>query len=713
MPKSAIAIKIAVCMSAIALTAATIGCGMGARDTSTSPIVAGAMAGKAYGGPTPIVGATVKIYATTSTGYGVGTLLQEANQVGTSGQDTDSGGNFLFAGGYNCPAGQFAYITITGGNTGANAVNANSVLVSALGRCEDLYNFTGGVYTGYKGPTVMVNELTTVAAAYALGHFSSVTGTGAATVVGIGAPATNNAAQVSGVSTGCVAGVGSCTTTAAAGLAHAFLNAKNLVDPFGGVANATLASGGVLPQQLVNAIGNTLIACVNSAGGTAGDLSACGYIFTYATIGTTAPTDTFSALVNVAANPTFSGTPATAASFLGIATPTYSVYSPTLTDASAVNDLSLAINFPSGLGAAPTTATAACTTVPCQGLLYPQSGALNINDVYYLGNSSASNTAPLDVFAFSSNGGLLGISTNSTLRNAWGLSVDALGNGYFANGGGSSTILGGYFTISAGVPSAISTFTTSGAAKVYNTAVDRANNVWVAGVNTLQMSPAGAPNFAIEASPTITVPSTSLAGLGIDPDQNIWFGAAAALYVLPNMGTLVTPTYVSTGVLTATFGGSTVSGITFTAPASGSSSPYTEYVSSYTTTPGIQPYNPLITSAAITALGAGTFGTVTTSGGTWQSEADGAGTIWLAEANAKSVIAYNPTASTGYRFKPTVGGSTTAVDIWGTTGKPYSVSIDSTGSIWVASPASGNVVQIIGSAAPTWPLISLGKTGTP
>ena len=148
--------------------------------------------------------------------------MQEAKQVGASaGQDTGADGSFSFQGGYPCPAGQFAYIVSSGGNTGGNNFNSKAYLVAALGRCEDL--FTAGVYTG---GFIYINELSTVAAAYALNNFAAIGGgNGVFATVGIGAPSTNNAAV------GCIANGGSCPTTSAAGLRHAFQNAANLVSP--------------------------------------------------------------------------------------------------------------------------------------------------------------------------------------------------------------------------------------------------------------------------------------------------------------------------------------------------------------------------------------------------------------------------------------------------------------------------------------------------
>ncbi len=714
----------------LALGLATLsGCGIGKLDNSNSPLVTPAFTGKTLGGQMPIVGATVKIYATTSNGYGVATMLQEATQRGTSaGQDTDAGGNFSFAGGYTCPAGQFVYVVSSGGNTGANAVNPNAVLVAALGRCEDLYvNTTGG---NYNGPTTYINELTTVAAAYALGNFSSVTGSGAATSVLIGAPATNNAGQISGVSTGCIANGTTCNTTAAAGLAHAFLNASNLVNPFVNTsitgANAKLPgnSAAVVPQELIDSLGNILVSCVNSTGGTAGDSSGsnCTQLFTATTIGSNIPNNTFSAMVNLAANPTLGGSVTAVANLYALATPQTSVYSPALISA-PVSDFSIGINYPSGLGASTASAhLATCATDPCQGLSYSASGAVDINDVFYAGNSSASGTTPVNIFSFSSNGTLLSNSSNTTFKSAFGVSVDGLGNGYFTNGSGSGTTALGVFKANGGVITATPYAVSVAGVKVYATAVDRANNVWVLGAgtsgSTLYMStPAPATGTCStctgEAAIAVTVPSSpGLIGLSIDPSQNVWTANSNALLILQNTGTLAAPTYATSSLLTASPApsGNPVVGITF------AGNPYVAYASSYTpvATAGVQAFTPTLNGPEVTGVTAGTLTNASSKiTGTVDNEADGAGNIWLADTNSHTVIEFAPAAGTANRYIPCLGGNTTCASIFGSAGKPFEVSIDSTGSIWVNDPAGSNIVQIIGAAAPTWPLLSLGLTGKP
>jgi len=707
---------ISLALAAMALT----GCGIGVTGTSNEHSVGSALAGKALGGIQPIIGATVKIYAT-GTDYGVGTFLQEANQRGASvGQDTDSNGAFQFAGGYDCPAGQFVYIVSSGGNTGSNNINDSAVMVAALGRCEDLYTDSSGTYTGYIGNPIDVDELTTIAAAYALGNFASTSGTGAATIVGIGAPATNNAAQISGVSTG--------TTTAAAGLAHAFLNAANLVNvysfPAYAYANLPNNSTAVVPQEVLNSIGNVLVACVNSDGTAA----ACSSIFASTTLNSVVPTNTFQAMINLAANPTFSGSPASVLDFLGYATAQTSVYGPALVTTTVVpNDLSIAINYPAGLGASGSGTTLA------QGLAYPSSGALDVNDNYYVGNSSASGTAPVNILSFSSNGSLLGATVNSNVsgnplnstswKSALGLSIDANSpaNIYVWNGSGSGSHQGILFTATSGAVSSSSakTITLPSSELPFASAVDQHNNVWVlaevSNALALYKGTAGATasaSYTSYGNPGGVFPSSHAMTLSVDPDQNIWAACLQTLTVLQNTAASLsaTPTYTSGGFVTSTaLTGNPAGGIAFT----GTNSDYTGYVSFYSsTTPGIEPVSVSLTGPEVTAVTPGTLFNTNVSGILF-SEADGAGNIWNADTNGKRVSQYNPTAGTAYIFKPCVGGNTACTSVFGTLGKPQTVSVDSTGSIWIADTTGGNVVEIIGAAAPTWPLLALGKTGKP
>src|ERR1700722_12780163 len=179
-------LRISLLALAAGVSFAVTGCAVNSYiPANGTDAIAAPITGIIHGGPNPVVGAEVILYSTTSSGYGVGSVLQEASQVGLSAhQDTSSTGSFSFTGGYTCPAGQFAYVVAYGGNSGSGN-NPNSVLMAALGPCSSI---SASTY-------IWVDELTTVAAGYALSNFINISGNalaGTGYTVGIGATATNN-----------------------------------------------------------------------------------------------------------------------------------------------------------------------------------------------------------------------------------------------------------------------------------------------------------------------------------------------------------------------------------------------------------------------------------------------------------------------------------------------------------------------------------------
>jgi hypothetical protein len=384
----------------------------------------------------------------------VGTVLQEATQVGSSAhQDTDINGNFSFAGGYTCPANAYVYIVAYGGNTGANANNPNSLLMAALGSCATL-DPSG---TSYTGPSIWVDELTTVAAAYALNNFMTITGNASTGyTVGIGTDATNSAAPRAG----CVVNsyFPGCTAANATGLADAFATAISLVNTGTGAVNATNGNSGVIPVQFINALGNIVQACVNSTGGgtnssgapTAATSSAtgitfdstvCGAFFAYTSYtlnGTPSGTlvtagNTLQALMNLAKHPAgISGgtltTNGSAQPFTTCTSGGNQTGTGTISAATCLYNLTPATNFYSGLTAAPpdwtlsvtypkgtlssaTNTTACNTTTPANnGLYYPWMLATDINDNIAILNQDSGNGYCYNVITMANSGALIGAS---------------------------------------------------------------------------------------------------------------------------------------------------------------------------------------------------------------------------------------------------------------------------------------------------------------
>jgi hypothetical protein len=182
---------------------------------------------------------------------------------------TASDGSFDLDGTYTCTTGEQLYLLATGGNPGltGNVNNSALSLMAAIGACP-----SNGA-AGLANETIVINEVTTVATAYALAGF-----------------ATSPTSISSGTS--------SQSTLA---LANAFLNIPNLVDGPSGSALAQVPApgSGVAPQAALNTLGNILAGCVNSDG----TGSACSTLFanTPATLGgSDFPLDTASAAINLA-----------------------------------------------------------------------------------------------------------------------------------------------------------------------------------------------------------------------------------------------------------------------------------------------------------------------------------------------------------------------------------------------------------------------------
>jgi len=217
--------------------------------------------GRALGGQQPIVGASVVLYAVnTSTNGGASTSLM------TSSVTTDSNGYFTLTSKYSCTGytSTPVYLLISGGSAGAGT-NTNIALMAILGNCSTLTSST----------FISVNELTTVAAVYALSPFIS-----SPTAIGYSSA---NASTFSSDLT-LAAEYANTSTGASPGATHP-------------------AAGSLVPSAQIYTIADAIFACVNSNGGAAGDGSNCGKLFSYTSSGS-APTNTINALLNMSNNST-------------------------------------------------------------------------------------------------------------------------------------------------------------------------------------------------------------------------------------------------------------------------------------------------------------------------------------------------------------------------------------------------------------------------
>jgi len=232
-----------------------IGCG-----TSSIPMGGGITQGKlsatVMGGRKPISGSAI--------------TLVEAGNAGRSGQShvlanstSDSKGNFSISAFTCLHTDSQLFITASGGDAG-NGVNSNILLLAMLGPCSSLPNF------------VVVNELSTVAAAYTFAQFMNPTD-----------PSQINAN-------------GLPDTDAYLGMTNAGLAlAKNVINISSGTPAAFLRINGNSPATL-NTLADILVSCVNSPP----PYTICANLFTAAKpSGGTAPTNTLQAIFAIATHP--------------------------------------------------------------------------------------------------------------------------------------------------------------------------------------------------------------------------------------------------------------------------------------------------------------------------------------------------------------------------------------------------------------------------
>jgi hypothetical protein len=260
---------------------ALAGCAASSNELQTSvpaPVsLATAPHGEAFGGQQPVSGMTLQLYAAGSTGYG-----SAATPLFSPATSTNSSGSFSFPT-YHCPTPSTqVYLVGTGGdpvagNTGGNtAANPNLGLMVALGSCGNLNS----------GTHIHMNELTTVAAVWALAPFMAGNTT---SYLNIGTSSTN-----------------------ATGLQLAFEASSEVVNTSTGTFPGNLPAGAMLPTSELNTLADLLEACINSKGGTANDgTTSCGSLFGLApnAAGTAYPTDTITAAMNIAQSPARNTTP--------------------------------------------------------------------------------------------------------------------------------------------------------------------------------------------------------------------------------------------------------------------------------------------------------------------------------------------------------------------------------------------------------------------
>jgi hypothetical protein len=561
---------------------------------------------------------------------------------------------------------------------------------------------------------VYMNEVSTVAAAFALAPFASVT-------------SSNNDALHIGTS-----------STNLAGLQNAALTANNLYDITGHNASTvadgdahiarsvtpTNLTGSSVPQSLIDTIGNILANCVDSAnsyGATATgatESAQCSALFNAATSdGTssgTKPYDTATAAINIAHHPAGNGTTTTACG-----TPAVSTFACTLYNALTGN-----VPFQPYLGNAPNDFTV--------GITYSGSGLTGANGIAIdasgdawvpTGSGAVVELSPAGAVLSGSNGYSAGTGSNSSIA------IDITGNVWFINGFASvlkmnsiGTLLsgaGGYSTGTYG-PSGC----TTASPQPHGLAIDANNNVWVSnysgddrGQGIALLTNSGTLLGAVNTNNNQCNEATT----GNTVVRNNW-GIA-----MDGNGVMYSTGYSSENI--AAVNTSTINGSFTIYNNSGSTSVpdgpaypaidqngkvwmpnYYGLVNS-TNTAGagtsISVFTPGTTSASSNATTTVPYTSYSGGGlnGPQAIAVDGGNNIWVAGIGNKYV---SELSNAGTAMSPSTGYT------GGFTNTVGRLAIDGSGNVWVNSPSGNNVVQMVGAATPTLtPLVTAAKNGTP
>jgi hypothetical protein len=609
------------------------GCGVG-PITSSGGGGTLSLHGVVHGGQQGVSGASVQLYTVGNTGNGSAATPMLAQAV-----STDANGVFTITNAYTCgqnssgsalSSSNQVYVVASGGNPGLSAGGNNPALtmVAALGSCSNLSATT----------SVMVNEITTVAAAWALAPFTT-------SATHIGASGTN-----------------------ALGIENAFLDAGLLADTTTG-APATLPANLTIETGKLNALADAVASCINSDG-----TSACGPLFSAATVNGSIPTDTFGAALNIVKNPGEK----VAAVFSAIGS--YVPFATTLIQ--APNDWTMSLTVTGG------------------GLFMPKALGIDSQNNIWVANHSGPLSAfgpqgtPLSATGF---GGLNG--TEIAQEN--GLAIDTSDNIWLTNqqgsgGGGSGNIIKFYGASSGqiGVSPQPGGYSNS---LYYPDAIaaDTNGNLFVANTGapsaTVYSDTGGGVVYSkLNSNQTLLLNPEAIA---VDAAHGFWLpGGSTVAHIsapttaYPN-GQLLSDSsccQLSTGVATDARGNVWVSDRLGGAAPPLNEGAYAE----------IAPDGTVLLSAVV-------------SGGINHPEmvaVDAAQNVWFANFTGASLteVAGSGSTSPGTALSPTQG-------VYGTGGygldaslsAPFSVAPDRSGNLWVCNESVNGVTMLFGLAAPT------------
>jgi len=433
------------------------GCGMDQMSTPMANVQSPGVAGRVMGGQQPVVGATISVFAMGTSGYGsTGTVLSSTT--------TDSNGNFDLPA-YTCPQSNTpVYILGIGGNAGAGN-NPSAVLGAGLGPCASAQK-----------SSVIMNEVTTTALAFALSHFFSTTLGGAdAANDWFGGPSTTTGG----------------TVNYSVGLQRANTYTIPIIvsNAFGGPVED--APTYTVEWRKIFTIANILANCVNSAGSPDGTETKtnCGKLFHYTQNGAaTRPSDTLQAAVQMALFPT---TDVANLYNLVPTTPAFPVYLTT-----APNDWSIGVSYPtSTLGLSVNTGTLTTLDIDSSGNIWFPSNASGHTGVAYFDPTKATFHGPYNT---------------TSLNHPQQVAIDA--NGYVWVNDVASPTVAGYLSTSPGTTESVSLPNTS--SNTLTVGGDDRINVGITSGAKFEMAniSASRTSYSVLSGVSFVFPTQSIAG---------------------------------------------------------------------------------------------------------------------------------------------------------------------------------------------------------
>lgn len=626
---------VSLCGCAVSSNSSAVGSGGGSTGLSGR-----SLSGTVHGGQNPVNGSTIQLWTVGTTGYGSAATPMLSSPVAT-----DANGNFSITGLWNCTGATYIYITATGGNSGAGT-NSQLSMMAPIGPCSSLNSSS----------FLMINEVTTVAAAYALqGFINTATDS-------VGSYSYNNQ-----------------------GLVNAFNLATSLVNVPTGTAVSTLPSGnGIVPRSEINTLANILAACINSVSSAASPSSNCSTLLNAAKPANgAAPANTLEAIVDIARNPAQN-----VSTLYGLVS-SQAPFQPQLT--AQPNDWTVAVSYATG-----GTAPRALTLDALGNVWIANYGATGAS------SSSVSMMTPLGVTATNSpfNGTLQTTSSTGTaslgsahpeavaspIYGAYSIGADSSNRVWVLNHDNSTlteltaSLSGGKYTINTSVNSVAGSEIVS----PYALALDGAANVWLTNPGSNTVGEWGANGAQISPGAGYTGGGLSTPkSIAIDPLNHVWVvnTGSPSLSEFDALGNPISATGAFTGAGLSSPGAVAVDGnnnIWITDTAIGRLSVFSGVGNNYTTSAGF------------------TGGGLTNSTGI---AVDGANGVWVADASGNRLSEFLSNGTPATPATGLQGGSLSA---------PDALAIDAGGDIWVLNGApatvNGSVItltEFVGAAAPS------------